>query len=143
MLGPIPSHWEICFVAGERSSTPIGELDRDNNTACKPFTYGVCRGLVSTESIDDGTSTAHTFQGFTLTPNPSPGQIQINYAPVEAPVHIGIFILQGQQLQQAQLQADEQTGNAHFDLSSYPAGIYMVQMQEGNRAPVSRKLIIE
>lgn len=143
VLGPIPSHWEICFVAVERSSTPIGELDRNNNTACKPFTYGACRGLVGTGGYDNSTFTAPNFQLFTLTPNPSPGQVQINYTPVEAPVHIGIFNLQGQLVQQVQLQTDEQTGNAHFDLSSYPAGIYLVRMQEGNRAPVSRTLIIE
>jgi hypothetical protein len=75
---------------------------------------------------------------FLLVPNPTDGQLTIVMAEKSNDVAISLFSIAGQELQVIRTQGSKLI---RLDLSTYPKGIYLLQMRSGNYTSVEKLIL--
>jgi hypothetical protein len=133
-------NYEICWSA--RTQT-VNELDRSNNFACKPFSFypnTACIQPGGTGDVASAFQSKNANQVFTVGPNPTHGELIVNYKASIAKSIFTLVDLQGKTITTTTLEAAEQTGKLRFDLSNRPNGIYFVRMtsEDGSEPNVVR-----
>lgn len=119
-------------VSGQ-SSDEVLVLNNNSALQAKPA------GTPATAPSDRNSVLEATGATFSMSPNPSSTQVQLNRTNWnDAPASLRVMDARGK-LMYASLMNNQQQ---QLDVSNWPAGIYLVQMQEGDKM-TSKKLIVE
>jgi Secretion system C-terminal sorting domain len=139
---PFEPVWTLSLAAG------LGKIystysDVGQNTLFEMYcyqkgaeTWGTCLDLSTLIAIDPAQET--TFQ---LAPNPASSQVRIQLAEAGAATHaITLLSLSGQVVMQHTLPAQQSA--IDLDISTIPAGMYLLQVTDADQATGHRKLVI-
>ena len=109
-----------------------------NGTVGNPvYVPTLMTGLCATLSTDE----FEQENVFTMYPNPAKDVVNLAYNLTDANATVEVFDLTGRLIQNVAL--NSVTGSSELNVSSYPAGVYLVLVKQGAEVVSSSKLVVE
>lgn len=109
-----------------------------NGTVGNPvYVPTLMTGLCATLSTDE----FEQENVFTMYPNPAKDVVNLAYNLTDANATFEVFDLTGRLIQNVAL--NSVTGSSELNVSSYPAGVYLVLIKQGAAVVSSSKLVVE
>lgn len=127
---------------------PYKRIERNRNLSTLNVPVGLQRILcfainINTPARKSAPIEASALAGTTVYPNPSDGRIILQFNAEEAvTISVHLYNTTGQLLMVRSIAAGKGTSEESLDLSTYPAGLYLLQVQNGKHTEY-HKLMIE